>query len=195
MTPDIERLIQAFRALPGVGRKTATKYVYALLQADTAVSHELEQALAQLRQNTHTCQLCFNWTEVNPCRICQSRSSQQICVVEMPGDIVAIEKSGMFRGQYHVLQGLLDPLNNVHVDDLTIDALVARLQGSACEELILALSPTREGEATCRLIATLLVGQPLKITRLAHGVPLGGHLEYVDEGTLSLALEHRRAYP
>lgn len=195
MTPGIERLIQAFRALPGVGRKTATKYVYALLQAGSEASDELEQALAQLRQATRTCQVCFNWAETNPCDICQNRSARQICVVETPGDIVAVEKSGMFRGQYHVLRGLLDPLNNVNVDDLTVDALVARVNNASCDELILALSPTREGEATCRLIATMLAPQALKITRLAHGVPLGGQLEYVDEGTLSLAMEHRRSYP
>jgi recombination protein RecR len=113
----------------------------------------------------------------------------------MPGDVVAIEKSGRFRGQYHVLRGLLDPIRGVTIDDLTIDVLVDRVKVGSPRELILALSPTREGEATCRLIATLLVECDLEITRLAHGVPLGGHLEFVDEGTLSLAMEHRRRYP
>ncbi|RMF19544.1 MAG: recombination protein RecR [Candidatus Dadabacteria bacterium] len=195
MSDAIHQLVEAFRRLPGVGRKTATRYAYALLADGDDAFGALIEALTAVREQVHPCQVCHDWTDETPCAICRERSPRAVCVVEQPGDIVAIERGGGFAGQYHVLRGVLNPLQGIGVSDLTIDALVRRVQGGDVEELILALSPTREGEATCQVIARMLVDQPVRISRLAYGVPLGGQLESLDEATLSLALEHRRGYP
>jgi len=196
VTPAIERVVEALRMLPGVGRKTAVRYAYAMLDAGSgqarAVSTAIEAMLAQVQR----CPSCYNWTEQTPCALCRQREdAREICVVEQPADVLALEKTGRFRGLYHVLHGLLDPIGGTTLDDLTIDPLIERLRRQAIPEVVLALSPTREGEATSRLIVTLLGEVDVRITRLAYGVPMGSHLEYLDEATLSLALEHRRQFP
>lgn len=195
MTPTIERLVQALRLLPGVGRKTATRYALALLRADASEVARLAELIGEVRTRVHACSVCHTWTEEDPCEVCRRRGDEgPLCVVEHPGDMLAIEQTGRFRGGYHVLHGVLDPMGGIGMGELTIDALVARVRKGRHCELLLALSPTREGEATARLIATLLADQNVRITRLAYGLPLGSRLEYLDEGTLALALEHRRGF-
>ena len=196
MTPTVERLIQALRMLPGVGRKTATRYALALLAADGPDVQRLAELLRELRTRVVACPVCHTWTEETPCEICRRRGGEGVlCVVEQPGDMLAIERTGRFRGGYHVLHGVLDPMSGIGMAELTIDALVARVKNGAHPELLLALSPTREGEATSRLSATLLADCDVRLTRLAYGLPLGSQLEYLDEGTLALALDHRRGFP
>lgn len=195
MTPTLEALVRALRLLPGVGRKTATRYAYALLAAEPERVRELSGMLAELRERVHACPVCHTWTERDPCEICeQRRDSDALCVVEQPSDVLAIERTGRYRGRYHVLHGVLDPLAGSSLANLTIDDLVARVRAGGVAELLLAISPTREGEATCRLIATMLADQDVRLMRLAYGLPLGSQLEYLDEGTLALALEHRRGF-
>lgn len=195
MIAALDRVVRALRVLPGVGVKTATRYAYTLLKADPSVAAEMAAAVAELHDRVTTCSACHNWTETDPCELCLSRAEiASICVVEQPWDVVAIERTGRFHGRYHVLGGVLDPAGGVTLADLYIDDLFGRLAGYDDAELLLALSPTREGEATCRLIAAMAADSGVRVTRLAYGLPLGSQLEYLDEGTLALALDHRRLY-
>ena len=192
----VGRLIEAFARLPGIGPKTASRLTYYLLKATEEESLELAAALQEMRRGTAQCSVCLNITEVgrDPCAICRdpSRSHAAICVVEAPLDVVAIERTQAFRGRYHVLHGALSPVDGIGPEDLRIEELVGRVAGGGVEEVILATNPTLEGEATALYLKRRLETFPLKVTRLARGLPSGGDLEYADANTLSQALEGRR---
>ena len=194
----LERLIEAFARLPGIGPKTASRLTYYLLRAPAFESEELARALGEMRQATSLCIQCYSITskERNPCPICsaEGRSAQTICLVEEPLDVLAIEKTGLFKGQYHVLHGAISPVEGVGPEDLRIAELLTRLEESEVDELILATNPTLEGEATAMYVKQKLEGRHLRITRLARGLPSGGDLEYADSSTLSQAMEGRSEY-
>jgi recombination protein RecR len=192
----VDRLIQAFKRLPGIGPKTASRLTFFLLRVHEQESLELAQAIEQLRVGTTFCSTCFNitTTENNPCLICVDprRDRAALCVVEEPLDVMAIERTGSFKGRYHVLHGSISPVEGVGPDDLKIAELVARVGQEDFQELILATNPTMEGEATAMYITQRLKGSATRITRLARGLPSGGDLEYADVRTLSQALEGRQ---
>jgi recombination protein RecR len=192
----VERLIEAFSRLPGVGPKTASRLTYYLLRAPKEESMELANALGTLREETTFCSRCFNITnvDVDPCAICrdESRATGVICVVEDPLDVLAIERTGRFTGRYHVLHGALAPVEGIGPEDLRIEELVQRIRSERIEEIILATNPTLEGEATVMYLKRRLEGFAVHLTRLARGLPSGGDLEYADSNTLSQALEGRQ---
>lgn len=202
----IKMLIDSFERLPGIGPKTAQRLTFYLLHVPQEMLDEFGDALKNLKKETVTCSICFNVAETDPCPICSdiNRDHLVICVVEQSLDILALEKTGKFKGVYHVLGGAISPLTNIGPDELRIRELIQRVQGSTfkVQELILATNPNMEGEATAMYIANeikkLEIRNPpaggLEITRLAHGLPVGGDLEYADEVTLQRALEGRREY-
>ncbi len=199
LPPSVARLIEALVALPGIGPKTASRLAYYLLRAPDEVALRLADALRELKAQTRLCSVCFNITEADPCPLCTdpSRDHSVICVVEEPLDVAALERAKVYRGTYHVLHGVLSPINGVGPDDLKINELIARLrraeaQGQPVREVILATNPTVEGEMTALLIQRKLAAFNVRITRLARGLPVGGDLEYADEITLSRALEGRQ---
>ncbi len=194
--PAVTALIEEFAKLPGVGPKTAQRLTFFLLRSPADQSRRLADALVRMKEQVTTCTTCFNITETDPCPICASpqRDHGIICVVEEPLDVLAIEKTESFRGAYHVLNGALSPMEGIGPKDLRIGELIARVQGGAVREVILATNPNYEGDYTAAYIAPLLKPQGVTLTRLARGLPLGGDLEYADEGTLSRALEGRRAF-
>ncbi len=191
----VERLIEAFARLPGIGPKTASRLTYFLLRAPEGESLELAEALQEMRTHTRFCSLCFNITsnDADPCLICSDagRDSSKICLVEEPLDVLALERTGEYSGHYHVLHGALSPIDGIGPDDLRIAELLGRLQGGAIQELIIATNPTLEGEATAMYIKQRMEGSEVRITRLARGLPSGGDLEYADITTLSQALRGR----
>lgn len=191
----VERLIEAFARLPGIGPKTASRLTYFLLRAPEGESLELAEALREMRTHTRFCSLCFNITsnDADPCLICSDagRDSSKICLVEEPLDVLALERTGEYSGHYHVLHGALSPIDGIGPDDLRIAELMGRLQGDAIQELIIATNPTLEGEATAMYIKQRMEGSEVCITRLARGLPSGGDLEYADITTLSQALRGR----
>jgi len=192
----VERLVDAFARLPGIGPKTASRLTYFLLKAPESESLELAQALQEMRGGTALCSVCFNITDrgVDPCALCRdpARESGLLCVVEAPLDVVALEKTQAYRGRYHVLHGALSPVEGIGPEDLRIEELVARVEAGGVTEVILATNPTLEGEATALFLRKRLEAHPVKVTRLARGLPAGGDLEYADSHTLSQALEGRR---
>lgn len=200
----VEKLIQSFEKLPGIGPKTASRLTFYLLHVPQLSLDEFAQALSNLKKSTVICSRCFNIAESDPCVICGSpdRDDAVICVVEQPLDIVSLERTGKYKGVYHVLHGAIDPLNNIGPDEIRIAELINRIKSGKINEVILATNPTMEGEATAMYIKRELVngqwlmvnGKKLKITRLAHGLPVGGDIEYADEVTLSRALEGRGEY-
>ncbi len=191
----VERLIEAFARLPGIGPKTASRLTYFLLRAPEGESLELAEALQEMRTHTRFCSLCFNITsnDADPCLICSDagRDSSKICLVEEPLDVLALERTGEYSGHYHVLHGALSPIDGIGPDDLRIAELMGRLQGGAIQELIIATNPTLEGEATAMYIKQSVEESEVRITRLARGLPSGGDLEYADITTLSQALRGR----
>jgi recombination protein RecR len=191
----VERLIEAFARLPGIGPKTASRLTYFLLRAPEGESLELAEALREMRTHTRFCSLCFNITsnDADPCLICSdaNRDSSKICLVEEPLDVLALERTGEYSGRYHVLHGALSPIDGIGPDDLRIAELMDRLQGGAIQELIIATNPTLEGEATAMYIKQIMEVGEVRITRLARGLPSGGDLEYADITTLSQALRGR----
>lgn len=190
----LAKLIEHFRALPGIGSKTAVRLAYHVLDMDTARAKALAEAIIEAKEKIGYCTTCFNLSDRDPCQICSSdaRDRSVICVVEQPQDVAAIERMRDFRGTYHVLHGALSPLEGVGPDDLRIKELLARLYGNEVREVIMATNPNVEGEATAMYIAKLLKPAGIKVTRIAHGLPVGGDLEYADEVTLSKAMENRR---
>ncbi len=192
----VERLVEAFSRLPGIGPKTASRLTYHLLRVSAEESRELAAALERLREDTVFCSCCFTITDraTDPCAICSdpSRGSGQLCVVEEPLDVVAIERTGQFGGRYHVLHGALSPVEGIGPQELRIHELLDRLESEGVQEIILATNPTLEGEATAMYIKELLDDKPVRLTRLARGLPSGGDLEYADIRTLAQALEGRR---
>jgi recombination protein RecR len=192
----VERLIEAFSRLPGIGPKTASRLTYFLLRAPEAESLELAGALGELHRGTSLCSRCFNITTsgVDPCAVCadDTRQGDLLCVVEDPLDVLAIERTGQFKGRYHVLHGALSPVEGIGPEDLRIRELVARIPLEGIREVILATNPTLEGEATAMYLKRQLEATGLRMTRLARGLPSGGDLEYADTTTLSQAISGRQ---
>ena len=188
------RLIEAFSRLPGIGPKSASRLTYYLLRSQSDDTTELAEALTELRERTRFCSVCFNITEENPCPICKSeeRDRTVICVVEEPLDVMAIERTREYRGLYHVLHGVISPMDGIGPEDLRIRELIDRVDAGTIKEVILATNPSLEGENTAMYIQRKISKPIIKITRLARGLPMGGDLEYADEVTLARALEGRR---
>lgn len=189
----VTRLIEEFSKLPGIGPKTASRLTYFLLRSAEEQPLDLAIALQELRARTQFCDTCFNITEEQPCAICNdmSRDRTLLCVVEEPLDVLAVEKTGAYRGLYHVLHGAISPIEDIGPEDLKIAPLIERLRSGEVNELIVATNPSLEGEATAMYLQKQLLTLPIKISRLARGLPVGGDLEYVDEITLARALEGR----
>lgn len=190
----VQRLIDEFARLPGIGPKSASRLTFFLLRGDGQQPRELAHALLELRERTRFCANCQNITESDPCPVCadQARDASLICVVEEPLDVLAIERTGRFKGKYHVLHGAISPVEGVGPEDLKIKELVERAQREPIREVILATNVSLEGEATAMYLQKQLLGLGgLRITRLARGLPVGGDLEYADETTLARALEGR----
>ncbi len=195
----IQNLIESFERLPGIGQKTAARLTFYLLNNPQEELDSFGENIRSLKKNTVLCRRCFNISEVNPCPVCQDslRDESIVCVVEDVLDLIAIEKTGKFKGLYHVLGGLIDPLNNIGPEEIRIGELIQRFpKEKAVKELILAMNPTMEGEATAMYLAKEIRNQGVnvKITRIARGLPTGSDLEYADELTLQKALEGRREY-
>ena len=191
----IDILIGEFARLPGIGRKTATRLTHHLLKQSDEQARRLADALVQVCEQIRPCAECGSFTDESPCRICADprRDASVLCVVEEPADIDAIERSGEFRGVYHVLGGHLSPLDGVGPDDLRLEALTARLgNGSAVREVIIATNPSMEGEVTATLVRDMLRGSDVRVSRLALGLPVGGDLEYADSVTVARALSARQ---
>lgn len=190
----LNQLIGQLERLPGVGPKLAQRLALYLLRRPEEESESLASALLMARARTHFCENCFFLSEEPVCEICRdnSRDTSLLCVVADPRDVLAIERIGSFRGYYHVLQGLISPADNIYPEQLKINALMQRLEQNPPQEIILATSPTVEGDTTALYIARLLKPTGIKITRLAHGMPVGGDLDYTDAATLLSALEWRR---
>jgi recombination protein RecR len=190
----VARLIEALQRLPGIGPKTAQRLTFFLLKRPTEEVAGLAESLSQLKALIVHCSVCFNVTQDDPCRICRDprRDARMLCVVEEPNDLLALERTGEFRGRYHVLLGALSPLDGIGPEDLKVRELLARLEREPVEEIILATNPSVEGEATAIYLAKLLKPLAARVTRIARGLPAGGDLEYADEVTLSKALEGRR---
>ena len=191
----IQNLIEAFERLPGIGPKTAQRLTYYLLHAPKEEAGVLAKAAVEMREKTVLCGICFNIGEEDPCQVCAdtSRDLSVIAIVEDPLDVLALEKAG-FKGLYHVLHGVISPLENIGPDQIHIRELLPRLKKGQVKEIILATNPTMEGEATAMYIQRLIGLLGVKVTRIARGLPVGSDLEYADETTLSRALEGRKEY-
>lgn len=193
-TPEpIQRLIEAFHRLPGVGPKSAQRLAYHILRAPEQEARALADALLDVKQRIHLCSVCMNITEQDPCSYCtdERRDRKTVCVVEQALDLLAIERSG-YRGLYHVLHGVLNPMDGIGPEDIHIRELILRLQDGVAQEVIMATNPSLEGEATAMYIQRLIGPAGVKVTRLARGLPSGADLEYTDDVTLARALEGRR---
>lgn len=190
----LAKLIEQFRALPGIGSKTAARLAYHVLEMDKSRAASLAQAIVEAKEKIGYCEVCFNLTDCNPCAICQAqgRDTTVLCVMEEPRDVAAMERTREYRGRYHVLHGQLSPLEGIGPNDIKIKELLTRIQSGEILEVIMATNPDVEGEATAMYIARLLKPLGVKVTRIAHGLPVGGDLEYADEVTLSKAMENRR---
>jgi recombination protein RecR len=190
----IARLISELSKLPGVGSKTAQRLAFYIINMPNEQVVQLAGAITGVKDKIRYCSVCQNITDIDPCRICGSphRDASVICVVEDPRDVIAMEKTRDFRGLYHVLHGVISPMNGVGPDDIRLKELIGRVAGDNVKEVILATNPDVEGEATAVYISKLLKPMGIKVTRIAHGLPVGGDLEYADEVTLSKALEGRR---
>lgn len=195
----IQAVVEQFEKLPGIGPKSAQRLAFYLLHVPDPVIREFADSLVQLKQRTKLCERCHQIDEASPCQICQNeqRETNQICVVETPLDVLAIEQSGTYHGQYHVLHGVISPLDSIGPDQLLLRDLVARVHNEGIAEIIIATDPTMEGEATALFIEKMLreagfTAEQLRITRIGHGLPVGADIEYADGITLSRALEGRR---
>jgi recombination protein RecR len=191
----LRRLIRLMARLPGIGEKTAERLALYLLSAGTAQVEELARGIVEVKQKVRLCSRCFSLSEGELCGVCSNpaRDEAVVCVVEQPGDLVALEKSGGYRGLYHVLAGVLSPLNGVGPDEIRVRELIERVSGGGVREVVLATGTSVEGEATAVYLADRLQGLPVAVTRIASGVPMGGDLKYVDQVTLKKAMESRRA--
>ena len=189
----ITRLIEELARLPGVGAKTASRLAMHILRSSREDAENLARAILEGKEKIRLCSLCFNLTDQDSCRICQDprRDGEVICVVSGPEDLMALEKSGSFRGLYHLLHGVLSPLEGVGPKDLRIGELLSRLQGGKVKEVILATNPSVEGEATAQYLSQIIKPMGVRVTRIARGVPMGGDLQYIDQVTLSKSLENR----
>ncbi|MCX7623864.1 MAG: recombination mediator RecR [Thermomicrobium sp.] len=191
----IARLIDEFAKLPGIGPKTASRLAYHLLRSSREDALALAQAIVEVKERVHYCSRCFNLTDVDPCQICAdpARDQRTICVVEDPLDVLALERTGAFQGVYHVLHGVISPVDGIGPERLRIRELLERVQQERPAEVILALNPNIEGDATAMYLARQLIPLGVTVTRPASGLPAGGDLEYADEVTLGRALAGRRA--
>ena len=192
--PAVARLIEALERLPGIGPKTAQRLAFHLLKQPAASVRDLADALVEVKTRVVHCSACFNVTDLDPCRICgdPGRDAGLLCVVEEPNDLMAMERTGEYRGRYHVLLGALSPLDGIGPDEIKVRELLVRVEGNHVREVILATNPNVEGDATALYLSKLLRPLGLRVTRIARGLPVGGDLEYADEVTLSRALEGRR---
>ena len=190
----VSRLIEELSKLPGIGPKSAARLTYYLLRIPEAEARALAEAIIAVKEKTVLCSSCQNITDSNPCAVCASRERDHsiICVVKEPLDIMALERTGQYRGLYHVLHGVISPMDGIGPDDLKIKELLQRLKSSSVKEVILATNPNLEGEATAMYLQRLLSPFSIRLTRLARGLPVGGDLEYADEVTLTHALEGRQ---
>ena len=196
ITP-IQRLIEQFRRLPGVGAKTAARYAFAVLNMNDMDVDSFADALSSIKRDVHKCPICFGLSEnLGACEICSSalRDASVVCVVENPKDVMVMEKVRGYKGTYHVLGGALSPLDNITPDDLTFKELIARVEEGSIEEIIIATNPTPGGDTTAAYIARILEPYEIKVSRLAYGIPVGGDIEYADEVTLYRAMEGRRYF-
>ena len=192
--PSFARLVAELAKLPGIGRKTAARLAFHVLRQPEAAATALSEAIVELKRNIRFCSQCFHVTEEDPCSLCTdtNRDGRLLCVVEQPQDLLAIERCHGFRGRYHVLHGALSPLDGVGPEDLKLNELMGRLTDGQVEEVLLATNFTVEGEATALYLARLIKPLGIRVTRPAHGIPVGSDLEYIDEATVSSALEGRR---
>jgi recombination protein RecR len=190
----VNRLIEEFSKLPGVGPKSAQRLTYYLLRASAEDAQALAQAILEVKEKIILCSLCQNITDSDPCAICRNdqRDQDSICVVEEPLDILALERTGSYKGLYHVLHGVISPMDGIGPDDLKVRELLARLKTGQVREVIMATNPNLEGEATAMYLTRLIAPLGLKVTRLARGLPMGADLEYADNVTLARALEGRQ---
>jgi len=190
----IAKLIDAFSRLPGIGPKTASRLAFYVLRMPEQDVIDFAKALVNVKRNLLYCSVCCNITDTDPCRICQdkSRDRSSICVVQEPKDVIAMERTREYQGLYHVLHGAISPVEGIGPDDIRINELLNRLTDETVQELIMATNPNIEGEATAMYLSRLVKPFGIKVTRIAHGLPVGGDLEYADEVTLSKALEGRR---
>ena len=190
----VARLIEEFSKLPGIGKKTAQRLAFYILNSKEDDAIHLAEAIIEAKKRTRYCSICSNITDVDPCNICTSpkRDKKVICVVEDPRDIVAMERTREYNGLYHVLHGAISPMEGIGPEDIKIKELLTRLQKEDIDEIIMATNPNIEGEATSMYISKIVKPLEVKVTRIAHGVPVGGDLEYADEVTLAKALEGRR---
>jgi recombination protein RecR len=188
------RLVQQLTRLPGIGEKTAGRLAFHILRADRGYAQELAAAIIAVKDEIRLCSTCFALTEADPCALCTDpeRSDDILCVVEDPADLLAVERAREFHGRYHVLHGALAPLDGIGPDELKIQPLLVRLRNAPIREIIIATNPTAEGEATALYLARLLKPLGIRVTRIAHGLPVGGDLEYADVMTVGRALEGRR---
>lgn len=195
-SPLIDKLILALRSLPGVGPKSAQRMAFHLLERNRVGAKQLADTLNISLEHIRRCQRCRNLTELSICQICKNskRHSEQLCIIESPADVVAIEQTGVFQGLYFVLMGHLSPIDGIGPHDIGIDLLQARFNEGEVTEVILATNPTVEGEATAHYIAEITKSYNIKASRIAYGVPIGGELEFVDGGTLARAMVKREAY-
>ena len=193
-SPSIEKLIQSFEKLPSIGNKTAARLAFYMLNASEEETNEFVSSIINAKKNLKYCSKCYNISDTDPCPICGNpkRDPSVICVVEDVRDIIAMEKTHEFKGVYHVLHGSISPMNGIGPDDIKIKELLARLMDGTVKEVILATNPRVEGEATAMYLSKLINPLGIKVTRIAHGIPVGGDLEYTDEITLTKALEGRR---
>ena len=192
--PPVERLIEEFAKLPGIGQKTAQRLAFHVLDLPKEDAERFADAIREAKAKTFTCRRCQNLTDSEICPICSDKTRNQkvICVVAEPRDVIAMERSREYTGVYHVLHGVISPLNHVGPDDIRIRELLARLQDGSVQEVIMATNPDTEGEATAMYLSRLLRPIGVKVTRLAYGIPVGSQLEYADEVTLLRALKGRR---
>lgn len=189
----LEKLVEQFERLPGIGSKTAQRLAYFVLNMPKTQAEEFAQAILDAQTKIKYCSVCCNLSDEELCSVCRSakRDKKTICVVESPRDAIALENTREYKGVYHVLHGVISPLKGIEPDDLTIKQLLNRISGGETDEVIMATNPTVEGETTAMYISKLLKPMNIKVTRLAYGIPVGGDLEYADEVTLARALEGR----
>jgi recombination protein RecR len=193
-SPPIDRLVASLKRLPGIGEKSATRLAFYLLGAPETSVRELAEAVSRLQQDVVLCQLCYDLTDHSPCEICRDerRDATLLCVVEEPADLAAIEKSGRYRGRYHVLGGAFAPIDGVGPEELRIAELEARVKAGGIEEVVLATNPNAEGDATAHYLIDALRPTGVRLSRIAFGMPLGGDLEYADHVTVGMSVENRR---
>lgn len=194
-SPAMDRLVASLKRLPGIGEKSATRLAYFLLSAPEDLSRELSESIARLQRDTVVCETCFTLSDRTPCPVCAhpDRDRTLVCVVEEPADMAAIERSGGFRGLYHVLGGALSPIDGMGPETLRVADLERRVAEDGVKEVVLATNPTAEGDATAHFLADRLRGSKVEVSRIAYGMPLGGDIEYADHVTVSRAIENRRS--